>query len=233
MILAFKQKGIYNSLKYLGTFLATIIVVTLFYFFITQTSFSELSFSLDFHKDKPVGLESPMAALHHLVNYFNTGIGAPIVARHNTWGVDDAYLLLPMPILTYLWIIPVGLMYLWLVLSKTKQAHFLFVITFLSSFFIFSKLFTPQYWLWVLFLLPFLPIRFKKYWALVVTAALAAAITQFIYPLHYFDFLGYFYSQNTNFEYLFWIYQIEISGIILTALLAIALYLKEGVSSKR
>jgi hypothetical protein len=127
----------------------------------------------------------------------------------------------------------VGLVYLWLVLSKTKQAHFLFVITFLSSFFIFSKLFTPQYWLWVLFLLPFLPIRFKKYWALVVTAALAAAITQFIYPLHYFDFLGYFYSQNTNFEYLFWIYQIEISGIILTALLAIALYLKEGVSSKR
>ena len=233
MILAFKQKGIYNSLKYLGTFLATIIVVTLFYFFITQTSFSELSFSLDFHKDKPVGLESPIAALHHLVNYFNTGIGAPIVARHNTWGVDDAYLLLPMPILTYLWIIPVGLMYLWLVLSKTKQAHFLFVITFLSSFFIFSKLFTPQYWLWVLFLLPFLPIRFKKYWALVVAAALAAAITQFIYPLHYFDFLGYFYSQNTNFEYLFWIYQIEISGIILTALLAIALYLKEGVSSKR
>lgn len=233
LILTFKQRGVYSSLKYFGVFVVTIIVVTLFYFFITQTSLKELVFSLDFHKDKPVGLESPMAAFHHLVHFINTGMGAPIVARHNTWGVEDTYLLLPMPILTYLWIVPVGLMYLWLLLSKTKQANFLFVVTFLSSFFVFSKLFTPQYWLWVLFLLPFLPIRSPIYWVLVVIAALATAIIQFIYPLNYFDFLGYFYSQNTDFEYLFWIYQIEITGIILTALLAVWMFWNEANLFKR
>jgi hypothetical protein len=225
IILAFKQRGVRSALTYLGTFIITAAGVTLFYFFTTQTSLNELVFSVDFHKEKPVGLESPMAAAHHLVNYFNTGLGAPIVARHNTWGVDDAYLLLPMPILTYLWIVPVGLMYGWLIFNKTKQASFLFVITFLSNFFIFSKLFTPQYWLWVLLLLPFIISRSKKYWGLVTLAALATLLTQFIYPLHYFDFLGYFYSRNINFEYLFWIYLLEILCMVLTAGLATKLYL--------
>jgi hypothetical protein len=227
MILAFKQRGIQSALVYLGTFIITAAGVTLFYFFITQTSLNELVFSLDFHKDKPVGLESPMGAIHHLINYTNTGIGAPIVARHNTWGVDDAYLLLPMPVLTYLWLIPVVLMYIWLLFSKTKQLSFLFVVTFLTSFFLFSKLFTPQYWLWVLFLLPFFYHQSKKYWALVISACLATAITQFIYPLHYFDFLGYFYSRNMDFEYLFWIYLVEIGCMGITAGVALFLYLQE------
>jgi hypothetical protein len=228
LILTYKQKGLKPSLLYLANFFAVALVVTGFYFFITQTSFKDLTFSLDFHKDKPLGLESPLGAFNHLVNYFRTGIGAPIVARHNTWGVDDAYLLLPMPVLTYLWMIPVALLYLWLLLSKTKQASFLFVITFLSSFFIFSKLFTPQYWLWILFLLPLINFgRSKLLWALVIFAALATAITQFIYPLHYFDFLGYFYSRNQDFEYLFWIYLIEISFMIITAILAFISYFRD------
>lgn len=230
LILAYKQKGLKLPLLYLANFIAVAFVITGFYFFITQTSLKELTFSLDFHKDKPLGLESPLGAFNHLVNYFRTGIGAPIVARHNTWGVDDAYLLLPMPLLTYLWMIPVALMYLWLMFSKTKQASFLFIITFLSSFFIFSKLFTPQYWLWILFLLPFLNFgRSKLMWGMVIFAALATIITQFIYPLNYFDFLGYFYSRNQDFEYLFWIYLIEISFMILTAILALKLYFKETV----
>lgn len=228
LILAFKQKGVKSALTYLGTFLLTAAGVTLVYFIISQTSLTELVYSLDFHKDKPVGLESPMAAIHHTFYYLQTGLGAPIVARHNTWGVDDAYLLLPMPILTYLWMIPVAGMYLWLLLSKTKQLSFLFVITFLSSFFVFSKLFTPQYWLWVLFLLPFLNLQKSKLmWAIVVCASIATAITQYIYPLNYFDFLGFFYNQDKKFEYLFWIYLVEIFCMFITAILALKLYFEE------
>jgi hypothetical protein len=228
LILAFKQKGIKTALTYLATFLLTVAGVTLLYFIISQTSLTELVFSLDFHKDKPVGLESPLAALHHLYYYLQTGLGTSIVARHNTWGVDDAYLLLPMPVLTYLWLIPVVGMYLWLLFSKTKQVSFLFIITFLSSFFIFSKLFTPQYWLWVLFLLPFLNVhKSKLLWAIVFSSSIATAITQFIYPLHYFDFLGFFYSQDKNFEYLFWIYLVEIGCMFITAILALKLCFEE------
>jgi hypothetical protein len=130
--------------------------------------------------------------------------------------------------LTYLWLIPVVGMYLWLLFSKTKQVSFLFIITFLSSFFIFSKLFTPQYWLWVLFLLPFLNVhKSKLLWAIVFSSSIATAITQFIYPLHYFDFLGFFYSQDKNFEYLFWIYLVEIGCMFITAILALKLCFEE------
>lgn len=232
LILSFKQAGFKQSSKYLGVFVFTTLGVILFYFITTQTGIKEFLFSLDFHKDKPVGLESPMAAFHHLAYYWKHELGTPIVARHNTWGVDDRYLLLPMPILTYLWLIPVAGMYLWLLFSKTKQASFLFVITFLSSFFIFSKLFTPQYWLWVLFLLPFLPAKGSySQWVMISTAALATAIIQFIYPLHYFDFLAFFYSQAKQYEYLFWLYILEISCMITTAILALVIYIKHLKSS--
>jgi hypothetical protein len=43
------------------------------------------------------------------------------------------------------------------------------------------------------------------------------AIIQYIYPLHYFDFLGFFYNQDKQQEYLFWIYLLEIAGMILTS----------------
>lgn len=233
LILAFKQKGLKQAGIYLSVFLLTTAGLTLFYFIITQTSLNELVFSLDFHKDKPVGLESPMGALHHLYQYLYSGLGAPIVARHNTWGVDDAYLLLPMPILTYLWIIPVSGMYIWLLFSKTKKPSFVFIITFLSSFFIFSKLFTPQYWLWILFLLPFLNLKNSKLtWAMIIFSSLATGITQFIYPLHYFDFLGFFYNENKDFEYLFWIYLVEITCMIITACLALSLIIKTKTVEK-
>jgi hypothetical protein len=233
LILTFKQKGLKVSMNYLAVFLLTAMGITLFYFFITQTSLTELVFSLDFHKDKPVGLESSMGGLHHLYQYIQTGQGAPIVARHNTWGIDDAYLLLPMPVLTYLWIFPVSFLYLWLLFSKQKSDIFIFVIAFLSSFFVFSKLFTPQYWLWILFLLPFLQLNKSKIiWLVIGFASLATAITQFIYPLHYFDFLGYFYSENKGYEYLFWIYLVEITCMITTACLALRLIIKTNKIEK-
>jgi hypothetical protein len=138
-----------------------------------------------------------------------------------------------MPVLTYLWIFPVSFLYLWLLFSKQKSDIFIFVIAFLSSFFVFSKLFTPQYWLWILFLLPFLQLNKSKIiWLVIGFASLATAITQFIYPLHYFDFLGYFYSENKGYEYLFWIYLVEITCMITTACLALRLIIKTNKIEK-
>lgn len=228
LILTFYKSGLKKIGYYLGVFLLTLCSGILFYFLITQTSIKELRFSLDFHKDKPLGLESMLGGFTHFVNYLQTGNAAPIIARHNTWGVDDANLLLPMPILTYLWIIPVIIFYLWVFFSKQKRASFLFVIAFLTCFFVFSKLFTPQYWLWVLFLLPF--IKFHKsvrVWSLVIFATLASGIIQFIYPLHYFDFVAYFYYQNKYFEYLFWIYLVAICYMLITAIIAVLLITKQ------
>lgn len=227
LILSYRQKGLKGSLKYAGIFGLSTAFVAWLYFFFTQTGINEFSASLGFHKDKPLGLESPLGALNQLVYYLQNGTGAPIVARHNTWGVDDAYLLLPMPILVYLWVIPVSFWYLRLWFSKTKQAQFLFVIGFLTAFFVFSKLFTPQYWLWILFLLPFLDFRKKAVIAMTIFAGLAAVLTQIIYPLNYFDFLYFFYNQNKEYEYLFWIYLIEIGFIVITAGIANKLLFKE------
>ncbi len=227
LILTFHKNGIKQAFKYLAVFILTTLGGILIYFFLTQTGIKELLFSLDFHKDKPLGLESSIGGITHLMQYLQTGQAAPIVARHNTWGVDDAFLLLPMPILTYLWTIPVTGIYLWLLFSKQQKASFIFVITFLTSFFVFSKLFTPQYWLWVLFLMPFLELKKSLLiWSMIILAVLATAITQFIYPLHYFDFLGYFYNQDKRFEYLFWIYLTEIFCMIAAALISIILLLK-------
>ena len=228
LILAFKQKGIVSALKYGGVFLITTGCIILFYFFATQTGFKEMLFSLDFHKDKPLGLESPQGTFTNLYYYLQTGFGAPIVARHNTWGIDDAYVLLPIPFLTYMWMIPVAALYIWQLLSKRKSASMLFVISFLIVYFFFSKIFTPQYWLWVLFLIPFLP--FKKdfrLWGIALFGSLATAITQFIYPLHYFDFLGFFYNQAKQFEYLFWLYLGAIISMGITGMLALIALIKE------
>lgn len=136
-VLAWRQKNLREAGHYLLVFTLTTAVGILLYFVLTHTGIKELIGSLDYHKDKPLGLDGPLGGTIQLINYLKLGHTAPLVARHFTWGVDDNFLIVPMTVLTYLWIIPVGAFYIWLWFSKTKQANFLFVITFLMSFFVF------------------------------------------------------------------------------------------------
>lgn len=88
----------------------------------------------------------------------------------------------------------------------------------------FSKLFTPQYWLWAVFLLPFLEMKKSViYWGIITSAAIATLLMQYIYPLNYFDFLGYF-NNGTN-AYLFWVYELEMLFIILTGILTFTYFI--------
>lgn len=197
LISLYKQGGIKKSINFISIFIAFSSIFLFFFMYLYNFNFIQLFDSLKYHSLKPVGLEGSWSAIISLIHLATTGTLPEIVAAYVTWGISSKDLILPMWFFNNFWLLILGLFhlaYIKRIVQKEMGEIFLIIIT--LSTILFSKLSSPQYLIWFIFLLPL--INFKKYISnmklalILIISLISAFLTQYIYPLNYSEFLSLF-----------------------------------------
>nr|MDQ3008949.1 glycosyltransferase 87 family protein [bacterium] len=204
LLLIFKQPQhrLVNMTKVLAGFATGLTLVIVAYMTLFQTSFSDITKNVLVHEEKPVHIESISGTLvtaWHLV----TTQSAPQTNSYLIHGLSEKSLGLPTIVYHYLWLLPVGLYYLWLLWKLPSQAllRLEHVIGLYMLFLLSVSQLGPQYFLWFALFVPFLPHLQKgppeKLIWLYLQLSLLFFLTQLEYPLFYDAILDFFYRNGT------------------------------------
>ena len=170
------------------------------------SSLSEILDTIQLNSLKPVHVESLWGSFLTIFSKVVSGEWALGKGEHGIFGIDPRYIYLPLTFFNYFWIVPLSIFYVVLYKKVDKngelkiEAVFLIVLLFI----IFSKILTGQYIFWILTLLPLFRYRQKLKTSFIMAFVVILAIvflTQYIYPLHYNELLGIFYTSQDQAEY--------------------------------
>ncbi|MBI2021828.1 DUF2029 domain-containing protein [Candidatus Daviesbacteria bacterium] len=204
-------KGWNQTLRMFLVYSFGVIFLLFAYMFVFQIPWENINYSLNFHVLKPVHTESIWATLITLYTTLTTKTYPEVIGAWGINGFAPQYWFAPLWFYNYIWVVPVGLMYLWLFLNrrKTKGSFDLrFCLIIVLLFLIFSKVLSHQYLLWYMLLVPLLDLKLllTKIWIFnIFLILLTTFIHQYIYPLNYSQLLGDFYGQMGRSAHLFWI----------------------------
>lgn len=189
----------------LGIFLAGLTIPVVTYLLLGGTV-GTLIDSIRFHQLKSIGMEGIWGNLLALTKIF-AGIDFTIISGYGVHGVSTNVALFNSTILDVLPIaITSGLVLL--VLWKYRKVGYsssLLAFSALAAFTIPLKVLNPQYLWWFLVLVPFVLEKFTNllwYKAVVAASVLSLALTQYIYPLNYSEFLLWFRNVSWNSPFL-------------------------------
>lgn len=198
LILAYKEKGLSQVFILLATYIFTGYFLLATYLLSFQIPLQNFLFSLNFHALKPVHTESIWVDFFNYYYYLTQGHFPKVISAWGINGIASEYWIFPLSFYNWIWVLPVGLVYLWIFL-KLKRHKFNFDIRVcllvVFIFLVFSKVLSHQYLLWFFLLIPLLPkhVLFSKVW--IINTFLVLFITFFyqnIYPLNYSQFLDSF-----------------------------------------
>jgi len=196
-LLLYKKKEYKNIIAGLFSFILSIAII----FLIVNNlgiSFADMVDSLSNHGMKPVGIESVSGTILTLVPKIAGGDYARGYGQRGVEGLDKKYLYLPMSFYNWLWIVPLGMFYLFLFFKdrdKKIDARTPFLIILL--FLVLAKNFNPQYMFWFI---PFFPIFSCKknnqsdYFFQLGLLGGIVLLTQYVYPLAYSELTAGFYA---------------------------------------
>lgn len=208
LILSFRGKGIYQVLKNLIAYFSGLSLIILLFLVSFQIKITDMLYAFNFHLQKPISLESPLANLIMLISLIRDGVLPPLVNNWGIWGISEQVMILPTQLYNYFWIIPLIIVLIWFIRNNSHSQPKLdiyFCITIILLFLIFSKVFAPQYIIWVVTLLPM--VEFKNLintnWAINLFLVLSATfLFQYIYPLNYSSWLNSFSSPEVSFLFI-------------------------------
>lgn len=209
LIKRYKSSGLIPMLRFIIVYLITIIVCSYLFLFIFQINFDDFKNSLNYHLYKSVSIESIWGTLVTLAHKLIFNTVPPSEISFSIWVIPRDVLPLPLNFFNYFWVIPITLLYLWLLRTKTsnKKLDVLFLIVLVLSFVISSKVQAPQYLLWFALLIPLINFEIifsnAAYTVILFLILLILFMTQFIYPLSFDNFIQ-FYTEGKNFG-IFWI----------------------------
>ncbi len=208
LLIVLKKNNLKTAVKLLTTYFVSILSLLIVYLFLFQISLENFQYSLNFHALKPVHTESIWATILTLISLIAKNLYPDLISAFGINGLSEKDWLLPLWFYNYIWFLPVGLFYVWIVKSKNilKTFDIRIPISILLIFLIFSKVLSHQYLLWFLLLIPL--ISYKKLtssaWIInILLIILTNLLHQFVYPLNYSQFL--FDYNSGNLGYLFWI----------------------------
>mgnify|MGYP001611779495 FL=1 len=213
LILKYKTDRIKGVLQFGLVYILTVIILTIFYLLIFKVPFANLQQSLNFHSMKPVNTESIWADILTFTSTLTTGHFPTMISAWGINGLDPKFWFLPLWFYNWIWVLPIGLMYLWFIFKiRKKEAKFdnKFCIAIILLFLIFSKVLPHQYLLWFMLLIPLIDIKIliSREWTINLFIVLITTfIHQYIYPLNYSQFLSGF-SNPTEAMHLFTINRI-------------------------
>lgn len=205
-------KGVFKYIaviKYISTYLIGLLLPLGLYMLFFQVNILEIMSGLNFHMMKPVHTESLWGSLLTLISFVTTGNYALGAGGWGVYGISSQHWIFPLWFFNYFWVIPLAIFYIWIFrYLKNKSVKFEIVICaeIILLFLIFSKVFTPQYFLWFMLLIPLIDVRelFKNFeWVNLLVILLAAFLHQYIYPLNYGAWEGFYTTGNSS--YLFWL----------------------------
>jgi hypothetical protein len=172
-------------------------------FFLMGGSVEGSLVSLSIHKLKPV---NPEGFWGSVIMLWQKIIGVPIQASgaYAIHGFIPHVPFLTSDALNWVWVFTSGLLGLAIMLLFWRRGYknpALFFVS-LLAFVLFSKVLNPQYLWWFVIFYPLIPFSFYRNkvlaWLSLVIMLSALFITQFVYPIHYTDFLLWFSNQATD-----------------------------------
>jgi hypothetical protein len=184
---------------------------------------SEILATVQLNSIKPVHIESLWGSFLTIFSKITSGTWALGKGEHGIFGIDPRYIFLPLTFYNYFWIIPLGIFYIFLYKKVSKNGELMIEAVFLIVllFIIFSKILAGQYIFWILTLFPLFKYHLKLENLFVISFLVILAIvflTQYIYPLHYNELLGIFYTSGNQVEYFYILFIRNIFLLILFAL---------------
>ena len=200
LVLRWKRHGFKSALVHAALFTAcTLSLVGLFMFWGGVTS-DFIRSSLEFHKNKPIHVESLWGSFITLYQRISTGHYPTGGSGWGIFGIDGEFLVGPIWFYDYFWLLLLAGYYLFIVLRTTRETAFnlAVVMSIIILFLSFLKTICPQYLLWFTLLFPFLAeaTRQNRVQRIIIGVLILVigAVTQYIYPVRYTDLLNVFYK---------------------------------------
>lgn len=208
LLVTYRKEAFGGVVKGFLSYIVGLILPVIVYVYFFKVSFASILDGLTFHGNKPIDTEGIWSVLH--TTYYLLTQGAfPVAAP--SWGINGItgeFTIGPIWFYNSLWLVVIGIIYLWIFLKKKLWEKFnvKLVILILLLFLSFSKVMAPQYLIWVILLLPLLNINDlkRKFWVKnLILAFLIMILYQIIYPLNFDEWLAAFH--NRGFSNLFWV----------------------------
>ncbi|HYD34471.1 MAG TPA: hypothetical protein VD999_00210 [Vitreimonas sp.] len=173
-----------------------ILTVVIAYVNVFQVPFADVWKNVIVHSDKPVHIESLSGSLTTLVTYISGE--QPGLHSYLIHGVATRELLVPKWIYTYLWLLPLGVVYGWLFYRQRRlpQPLLLEYVGVLAVFLAFASQMGPQYIYWYALFLPLLGQQVwenpQRYGRMFFWLCFTLVVTQAVFPLYYSDLLNFY-----------------------------------------
>ena len=212
-----------KSLSFMGGCIIGVAIVLFLFLVVFQANPTKIRSDLKLHELKPVHAESVWASAITLHNRWVNGIETKGAGDIGIFGIRREDTILPKWVFNYSWMVLIAILYIFLFVKTRKQQPFRmspnFIYLIMLLFLMSSKIVAAQYLMWfsLIFCLQIIPTQENhlKHWIVdLFLILLAAFLSQFIYPLNYDAFLGY-YTQGTHPE-MFWI--LALRNLILAVL---------------
>jgi hypothetical protein len=188
--------------RLLGCFAAGVAIVVV-PFLLFGGSLAGIATSFDKYAVKPVGLDSLWGSALTLGWQVFAATLPVLDSANGIHGIAPASALVPLRWYDLAWVVPVGI-FLATLAGTTKRIDArdaLLPVIVLTLFTLSAKVINPQYLWWFVSLLPLVSLKHWPAWhqaALISTALLSLVLTQLVYPLHYNEFLDWFYGRSPS-----------------------------------
>lgn len=175
-------------------------------FFLLGGDWQQILSALEFHGLKYVSIESIPGSLLTATSLIFNQNPPTLLGGYGVWGITTPLIeTLGLTFFNYLWVLPVGLFYLYLIKARafTNQLHYSILFFLVVLFLAFSKNLHPQYIFWFISLFPLLtikPHRQQDYLLVYFLLLVIAWLNQLVYPLLYTNFIDSFYQQGQSLE---------------------------------
>ncbi|MBP9695511.1 MAG: DUF2029 domain-containing protein [Candidatus Magasanikbacteria bacterium] len=163
-------------------------------------SFGEVFASYQFHGLKPIGVDSLWSSIL-VVYHFFSGLSLSLVPQYGIYGVTSVLALFPVKILNYAWVLPFGLVFVYIIwrFRKVSYTHPIIPLALILTYLVFAKVLNIQYLWWAMSFLPWVlfsyPIK-KERLFVGAFAVIVLGLSHIVYPIYFFDLVHWFENQG-------------------------------------
>lgn len=202
LLIIIKRKSLKEVLKITSFFSFGILSIFGIYLLLGSST-SEVIEPMYVNSIKPVHVESIWGSILTVLNCVGDGYWPVGRGEHGIFGIAQQDIFLPLNFYNYFWIIPLAIFYIFLSTKKTLLKSLNIEVIFLTIllFVIFSKIITPQYLFWFIPLFSLFSWQKERVYSLLGSFVVILAVvllTQYLYPLHYNELLGIFYTSGAQ-----------------------------------
>ncbi|MFH1244635.1 MAG: hypothetical protein V1487_03675 [bacterium] len=194
VMILLRQKQLKQLLRWLICFGEALLIPVIIYLFMGG-NLEQVGAALSFHGQKLISIESIPGSLITGWSLIVNGVPPAMIPGNGIWAVAG-----PAELFNRLWVLPVAVTYYWVWRSRSLVNTFKWIVPLglMMIFLIFSKNLNPQYLWWFMIFLPMVKLN-RSEWGVILAVAL---LNQLVFPIFYTTLTDNFFLQNRD----YWIY---------------------------